>query len=126
MGGFDMGDLGGLFLLVSFPLSGGGVWLLMKVTNACVKKGGPWRLLGCAASLLFGGIFIFLGYYFAYIGYHANVMELDLPYEATHHLHPGPGWILMIIGGLFGIGGILWALTQTKEDVEKEELTGKY
>ena len=94
------GCLGWLLL---WPL-GGASWLVVKAVNECVKRGNLWRLLGVLLSLAIGGGCAFVGYWIAF--------------EATV---PILGWPYLIIGGLTALGGILIALTKTKEEIAEGE-----
>ncbi len=106
------GCLGWLLLL---PLAFA-FWLAMTVANACVKKGGLWRLLGVLASLVIGGICIQVGYWLAIEGF-TEWRGLEA-YQVTY---PILGWISMIGGGLIAILGTWTALVGTKEETGLRE-----
>ena len=93
------GCIGWLILL---PFAGA-IWLAYKIADACIKKGGPMRLLGVLVCLLVGGGSIYAGY----------------------HIGPIVGWFIMAIGGLVAIVGTWRNLVVTKEQVEAEELSEK-
>jgi len=94
------GCLGWLLLL---PLAGA-FWLVITIANACVKKGGLWRLLGVLVSFAIGGACIGVGFLFG--------SELGLSIFR---------WIAIIAGGLIAILGTWTVLAGTKEEIEVRE-----
>lgn len=106
------GCLGWLLLL---PLAFA-FWLAVTIANACVKKGGLWRLLGVLFSLLIGGVCIQVGYWFAIEGF-TEWRGLET-YTVTY---PILGWIMIIGGGLIALLGTWTALVGTKEEIESKE-----
>ncbi len=89
-----MGCLTWLFLM---PLAFA-FWIVVIISNTCVKKGGLWRLLGILASIVIGGICMQVGYWFTEEG-------IDIL-----------GWIIMIGGGAIAILGTWTALVGTKAE----------
>ena len=93
--------LGWLILL----LFAGVWWLTIKIVDACIKKGGPVRLLGVIVSFLVGGGSIAAGYF----------------------IGPIVGWFIMAVGGLVVVIGTWRSVVEpkpTKPQMEQEWLRG--
>lgn len=75
-------------------------WLTIKIVDACIKKGGPMRILGVIVSFLVGGSSIAAGYF----------------------IGPIVGWVIMGMGGLVVVIGTWRSVAITKPQVEHEEL----
>jgi len=92
----------GWFILLLFT---GAWWLTYKIVGACIKKGGPMRLLGIIISFLVGGGSILVGYF----------------------IGPIVGWLIMTIGGLVIVIGTWRSAVEpkpTKSQLEREWLMG--
>lgn len=111
-----MGCLGWL-LLAPF---GGAIWLAFKAGDACIKRGGSYKLLGVFLYFLLGGFCIGFGYFLAYVGW-IEEKGLEL-YQITY---PIAGWFGMVMGGITIVVGIWRTITMKREDVELEELVEK-
>jgi hypothetical protein len=87
--------------LLLLPLAGA-FWLVITVSNACVKRGRRW--LGVLTSLAIGIIFVVVGRWFA----------IDYGYTVL-------GWIYIIGGGTVAGFGIWTAVAGEKEEIESRE-----
>ena len=90
--------------LILLPFAGAW-WLCYKIVDACIKKGGPVRLLGILVSLLVGGGSIVAGYF----------------------IGPIVGWFIMAVGVLVFVIGTWRSMVEpkpTKPQMEQEWLRG--
>lgn len=90
--------------LILLPFAGAW-WLTIKMVDACIKKGGPMRLLGVIVSFLVGGGSIAAGYF----------------------IGPIVGWFIMAVGALVlvrGTWGSVVVPKPTKTQMEQEWLRG--
>ncbi len=90
--------------LILLPFAGAW-WLTIKIVDACIKKGGPMRLLGVIVSFLVGGGSMLAGYF----------------------IGPIVGWFIMAVGALVTVKGTWRSVVEpkpTKPQMEQEWLRG--
>lgn len=111
-----MGFLGYLILL---PL-GLLFWIAVKAINYSVQ-GGSKRLVGILACPILGGLCMLLGWWMAFVGY------LDYRPDGVYQVTwPIAGWIGIVGGGLYILGGTLWsAFGHEKWEDENNNLENK-
>ncbi len=71
-----------------------------KAINYSVRGGDERRPVGILTCLLLGGVMIGIGYWEAFVGWNDRGWKTTLPVA---------GWIGMLAGGFFTIGGTIWA-----------------